>query len=846
MIGVMGKGRAADLLPIVSVENGYFVLTDGRLVAAFECTGTDLAAKEDTAADQVAQLFGRALNVLPPESHLQLLVVSNPLRAEEWVPRHLAAEYDPPPHLRGFVRIVERWLREQLAGGHVDNQRNYWLLSMPGAPGKMLDGLPVVGGDSRRLQRDREQHLKAVRQLERVAREFTAALEEAGISSRPLDMSEILALQWESCNDPDWSHGIAPVGHVAHLRADGSPNPVPPFRPDSWRSLRNRLAQSIIKRRTTYLRVHRDVWETHCLRDLPDQTISGWMAPAVRAGVRCRLAIHIFPEDKPKQLAALTARWRRRHAVVKHAERNPNIVPDLEQLETYEEETELIREQTSTDLRLFKVAAYYTTHGRTPDEASAAARILGNALGSVGGNDIDRCPDVQDLAWQATLPLAYHPPKLEYVKFPAKGYNLGDSLPYLANKPGTPGGFVLGFSDPGHAIVQLDPRDPDLQNKNMALAGFQGSGKTFLCQYIALATVARGERVLILDRSTGHYDDLARVVGGQVHYVGFDGGISVNPFDLPPGAIRPDADKLLFLGQLHTLMLGETRDGVPYLTPNETAAIEAAFREVYKRVERPHERDLYEYLASQESALHRSLAERLTPYVGDGAYAQLIDRDTTLRPDSPMEVFNFSAVRRDDLIPLVMVLLIDYLRMVTAATPCTEIKDEVWFLLSNPVSARYVTTGTRTGRHIDLVNINATQRVDDYLTETGKTILDGCSTKLVLKMPDSRATLDNLQHALDLTTAERDRIGSLQAVKGSHSGAYIHTTGGVTERGFVRIQAPPPLRWLFASNNDERALRRRAIERNGGDIWAAVQELADCKGVLSDDDLPPLRVVREG
>jgi len=62
--------------------------------------------------------------------------------------------------------------------------------------------------------------------------------------------------------------------------------------------------------------------------------------------------------------------------------------------------------------------------------------------------------------------------------------------------------------------------DPSLDNSNLTCLGISGSGKTMFAQSFALKHIARGGRVIVLDRSTGHWDDLvAAVPGAVVHRV---------------------------------------------------------------------------------------------------------------------------------------------------------------------------------------------------------------------------------------------------------------------------------------------------------------------------------------
>ena len=137
----MPSGSVADLLPVLDVEERHFVTTDGRVGCLLACSGVNLAIASDTAASSASDLFAAALAYLPTAVHGQLLVLNTPLRAEEWVPRHLA-QYHPPPGLAHYVALLDEAYGEALAGQHVPDLRFYAALSAPGAPPLRTRGIP--------------------------------------------------------------------------------------------------------------------------------------------------------------------------------------------------------------------------------------------------------------------------------------------------------------------------------------------------------------------------------------------------------------------------------------------------------------------------------------------------------------------------------------------------------------------------------------------------------------------------------------------------------------------------------------------------------------------------------
>ena len=827
----MRRGAVADLLPVLAVEEHHFVTVDGHVGAALACTGINLAIQSDEAAATIAALFADTLNYLPLGAHLELLALNTPLRGEEWVPRHLA-QYMPPVGLDAYVAQLAVAYRREVADQHIPDLRFYALLSLPGAKEHHGAGSGRRGG-RRTLRRNRAGHREALADLTQAASELSHALAELEIVATPLGRQGLLDLLWQ-CANPTWSQEV-----VAPYRAAS---------PADLRTLRDRLGQSRLLRRAEMLCLDRGYETTMSLRALPDGTFPGWLRSLMATGVAFRFALHIEALSKEKERQSLTRTLRQRHAVL--AERQyQGSSPDLEQEEAYGEAQDLLRAMSTTDLRTFRTAIFVTVRAGTPNDLAAAARAVGKALGDAGGTAIDRCQLYQDVVWQATLPLAHNPAGMTYRTVTT---NLADTLPFLHHRAGTRGGALIGFSHPGHEVVTLDMYDPALDNSNLTCLGISGSGKTMFAQSFALKHIAKGGRVIVLDRSTGHWDDLvAAVPGAVVHRVLLDSGFRINPWELPRHATEPSQTKLEYLLDLHTLLVGELHGGTPVLTAQERAVLEGACRAVYREERIPYERHLFDWLRRAEDAesrdgdplrrqQFRALAERLAPYVYGGTYAGLLDGPTTVRPDALLEVFNFKGLA-DRLVPLAMLPLIEYIWSVIAdpTRPTLVVLDEGWSLLNNPASARFVAEATRTGRHHGIITLNLSQMVTDYEGPLGQAVIDNASVSLLLAQSDH--ALPQVQSVFHLSADERAMVGRLRTVKQVRAGAFLHSRRGA-DSGEISLSVTPEEYWLFTSVPAERKLRQAAIARHDGDVWAAVKELARGERPSAAEAEAPIRI----
>jgi type IV secretory pathway VirB4 component len=283
--------------------------------------------------------------------------------------------------------------------------------------------------------------------------------------------------------------------------------------------------------------------------------------------------------------------------------------------------------------------------------------------------------------------------------------------------------------------------------------------------------------------------------------------------------------------------------------------LEGAIRAVYRRAagERfaPLERHLREELraraeaeadsgAQEVAAILRSLAERLESFCGEGAYAYLLDRETNVPADSPLLVFDTRRVPDAVLRPVIFCVTEHVTRAVEARretalhAPQAEAEqmfagrsilliDEGWHVVQNAELGAYANDLARRARHLGLFLIVISQQLSDFDNEHGRALIRNSTMQLFLRQVAEE--LDYVQDALRLTDEEAAIISRLKTVKGSHSQAYF--INGVRGRGALSIRVGPTEYWLSTSDpTRDVPERERAIERHGGDVWAAIAELA--------------------
>ena len=242
-------------------------------------------------------------------------------------------------------------------------------------------------------------------------------------------------------------------------------------------------------------------------------------------------------------------------------------------------------------------------------------------------------------------------------------------LPLVGTKCGSPTGIPFAFADPGRTVELLNPYDEEHANHTLVdLRAAAGSGKTMTANVLLSRCLAAGARGFVIDRA-GHYEILTRLIDGaqQIEIGADDSPYALNPWDVPDPA-KVSREKIAFLLALHQVMMGG-------LDARQIGMIGAAIRAVYAKAaalpgSQPRESMLQDELRAQAkeaqdadavdvAATLRNLADRLAEYCGEGTYAYLLDRETTVPLEAPLVVFDTRRCPESEL-RLVMFQVMEY------------------------------------------------------------------------------------------------------------------------------------------------------------------------------------------
>ena len=872
--------EAGDLLALEAIDRtGVAVTREGALVRAIHVTPPNPLIMADEDRRRTAEGFGYLVGRLRAGQSLQFYVEARPIDLDALLARTraqvaLAAGKPPEPSTgTGADRSSAALWRlygalEESLRIHADDQAAVALDSyvlVPYLPAQRSLGFSRAqlrnlraGGGTAPLERRVSAHRRALRESLQHTDTLRAELEALDLPTRLLDGEQIARLLWGRFNPTlaDRGQPLTSNGAVETLGELDTARDTREARMAAKR-LRELVCQSALdfKGSHRHAQVDRDLEQTIYAAGTAEATPFGWLLGAMQTRQPYALSVHVHALDRMHERNRHKMSYRRVFAVNRASEQRGQV-PDFDRYRQEEEHERLLSEMSGGErTSLYRLSLYMAIREPgpkpAPDELALAVDYVCEQIAAASDIRMNRGEWQQRELWESTLPLGRDIARRTR-KYATR--NVARTLPLVGTGCGSPAGIPLGFAEPGRTIELLDPYDRSHDNFTLLINGRSGSGKTLAANVILARCLAHGARCFVLDRA-GHYEVLTRLVPDARHIaIGADESEwAINPWDVPdPGAVS--LEKIAFLTSLHTLLVGNSggRDAQATLERN---MLEGAIRAVYRRAgeERfaPLERHLREELrartqleaesgAQEVASILRSLSERLESFCGEGAYAYLLDRETNVPADAPLLVFDTRRVPDAVLRPVIFTVTEHVTRAVEArrktALHATDggreqmfagrsilLIDEGWHVVQNAELGEYANDLARRARHLGLFLIVISQQLSDFDNEHGRALIRNSTMQLFLRQVAEE--LDYVQDALRLTDEEAAIIARLKTVKGSHSQAYF--INGVRGRGALSIRVGPTEYWLATSDpTRDVPARERVIERQGGDVWAAIAELA--------------------
>ena len=401
------------------------------------------------------------------------------------------------------------------------------------------------------------------------------------------------------------------------------------------------------------------------------------------------------------------------------------------------------------------------------------------------------------------------------------------------------------------SVTSLDPFDPRSPNWNAIVVGASGSGKTFLTQTI-LGELLRGDvDVMIVDRGYG-YQHLVDLFGGEVIPIE-PGEVSINPFDLPEGEIKPDEEKKAFLLALIRSMIPSEDGGAVKATEN--AILNHAINQTYSRFTGERRRedgtveqyftgaqlsDLARVLVTMEEIgdrpiseherdIARSLSLRLQNWTGDTPFGRFVDRPTTIQSDARVVYYETTGLERyAELRPVGTLLISDLIWKRVKRYPARRkivVFDEAWSIMKLSDAANFMIELYRRFRRYNAAAYAVSQSLQDFTGEEAKGLLQNTTYHYLLRLPGEDQLIQEL---LELTDRGMQVFRSLTSRSGSFSEVLTWIRREDQLEGDVMIIRPTPVEyWAYTTNAYDMAKRKEVLEEYDGDLIKTLNVLAE-------------------
>ncbi|UAK31915.1 PrgI family protein [Nocardia asteroides] len=691
-------------------------------------------------------------------------------------------------------------------------------------PGRRRAGR-VLSGGARRAAESR---------LLRRMTEAADVLSPLGISVTALD-NDAATVVLASCTNPE-----SVVSAAADIAATDTVITTDPDSrsPDPFAEGLDRFAPESLTIGTRHLEIGSDWSATLAVTGYPREVTAGWLAPLLTHPGRVEVAVHVEPIDP----ATAATRLRRQQARLESSRMHDlgrGRLTDPQIDVAVEDAADLSARVARAEARLFRVGVYLTVHAETETgltEEVAAVRALAASL------LVDTCTLSYRAAqaWVTTLPLGLDLLRVHRTfdttalaaAFPFDSPQLAAADPARADRPQ---GVLVG-RDAAAGLLFVDRFGPEAHNHNLVVLGRSGSGKSYLVKTEILRSLYRGIEQVVIDPED-EYRRLAESVGGTHIRLGAP-GVRINPLDLEvhsraDGRRSAPTDALtrrkLFLHRLIQVLLGEQ-------TAAQRAALDAALAATYAAVgitddpatwtrPAPTLSGLRDQLTRLGTAAGAELAAGLHPYVGEGAYASVIDGPTTTEPEGGLVVFSLRDLPEElKTIGNLLVLDATWRRVSNPGQrrPRMVTVDEAWLLLREQAGAQFLFRAAKSFRKHWAGLTVATQDCADVLsTELGRAIVSNAATQILLRQAPQ--AIDEVATAFQLSDGEKQFL--LSAARGS---GLLAVTG--TDRAVFGSLASPAENALITTNPGE-------LADNDGDTDIEIDAAAP-RPPLTDPTIP--------
>ena len=601
---------------------------------------------------------------------------------------------------------------------------------------------------------------------------------------------------------------------------------------DRYISAREQLAAvSILGQDESHLNINGLLWSSVTFKMPPDSTFPGVMRELLTLGFPLVINSHVTIPDQRKVLEMYKKRYKKMQAALNDGKggQRTDISASVAAREILAVQEQIIASSVKTAkmsisvmIRTSQPAFTDAQHEAALQEMAARTQkvlhVIGRMNGARGFSEnlalrdlfIDSLPGMAEENKRDLDILTEHAADLIPVEVPWAG---------TIDEP------AMLFKTPYRQLIPLSHFSPSIENANMILAATSGTGKGVLVGKMLLTYARQGAKISILERGDS-YASAIEYMGGQMLTMSLDSEYTINPFDLEAGETEPSNDHVSFLKTLINFMIGENAGSDSDLLDSAILlSIKAAYKRAAMRVvpipTLSDVRDELRYFIDEDkservNAEAKLASTKLRPWVDDGMYAKLFDRQTSVDMDCAWLYFNIEKLKDDAKLETAMSLSIAYATTKRAngngKQRSITVLDECWFLLETKRLGGTVVQLFRTSRKRNACVWGISQAIADFTgtidkpNEFGEAILATTATKVIGRQKGNLNVLRDFVHLNETTI---NYIKNLPMTEKGKKSEFLGVIGEKAETTFSFEVITTPLEyWLITTYSRDKDLRK--------------------------------------
>jgi len=841
----------AHEVPLATVRDGMYLLTDGSLSAVWRVKGLEdeLATQRETAG--FYQRIQGVLNIVPPGMQIKLLH-----RIHHNYRDLLDAHEKTLDGSHPFARLVaweqsQRYRRAMEQGQILRSQNiicltydpkvNWW--AARGGVGQKMGALiddftQTLSGGARQQMMARYQ--QALQKFDSAARGVVYQMEASDLKPERLGDGELYELAWELLNPRESLRRSCPkirrvdsADPYSGVFASGAGKKLAAKAPNvtivAPVSEREQLVASDWKVGDKWMRIDDQFYAVVNMRLLPTETYPGVAKTLAMLGFECTICIDAVMLQKAPEL---NKQWSQARSAMSQADATliEGSTPDPANKEKAQQMKDEYLALSAANENPFRLRLSIMIGGPSPDALDERVDVVMNSLREMGQLQAIREHYGVKEAIKSIWPFS---PVINSNARKTMTTHVANLMPLLSRWEGSRRPVTL-FLDAAMRLVKHDPFPTNQLNRNRIVCGKSGSGKSFAIQ---LADVhphaARSKTEILIVESGGSFELTTKCFDGVYLKLGPSCPYTINAFDLPQGFSELTKEKqeeelnfkYSFIKNLVMCMARIVSADDQIVAENVVGTVA---QQVYQTVPQPKLRDFYRVLSQYRNptdltaeALAGKIMTRLSNYVvtpdgRPGIYSNYFDCDTNFNVTSNIITFDLMDVKNDkgllDPMAMVVILGLIYNRlMLRDGTERLIIIDEAWALIKEQAggespAGQGIELFWREGRKLGGASVMISQNFSDMMTDkVGRAVVGNSPIQYFLVHEPLRANTDAFKNA-EFSQSKIDRVYNLTTKYGEFSELMIKEG---TEWGVIRLPSAGIRYWISTTDPKDLGIRKK-------------------------------------